>query len=164
MPPTIQDCAFMYDASGDTAMTVHSDGKARIWDIRNRTEIKQFDCGKTPLTCCAVHPNQAKIIAIGTEDAKILLYDLDSGNRIAQFSHKDWISGIEFSPDGTLLGSTSDDLTLRIWDIERQASRAPANSNSSSGWSVSNDSRWRRERGSDASACVAAMNDSAASR
>ena len=111
----------MYDASGDTAMTVHSDGKARIWDIRNRTEIKQFDCGKTPLTCCAVHPNQAKIIAIGTEDAKILLYDLDSGNRIAQFSHKDWISGIEFSPDGTLLGSTSDDLTLRIWDIESSA-------------------------------------------
>lgn len=34
--------------------------------------------------------------------------------------HKDWVSGADFHPRGTHLASGSGDMTVKIWDFEKQ--------------------------------------------
>ena len=48
-----------------------------------------------------------------------MLRDLDSGREIGPLTgHTDRILGRTFSPDGTLLATTSDDRTVKVWTVD----------------------------------------------
>lgn len=71
----------------------------------------------------AFHPD-LPILATGSQDTTILLWDLDSGTTIdlPLIRHQTGVTSLGFSPDGTLLASASEDRELVLWDV---ATRQP---------------------------------------
>lgn len=60
-----------------------------------------------------------QMLAGGTDDGKIMLWDLGRGEQIKTFEgHTDWIKSVAFSPDGKILASVSTDKTLKLWNVE----------------------------------------------
>lgn len=60
-----------------------------------------------------------KKIASGSNDKRVLLWDLDSREVIGEFhGHSENIYDVAFSPDGSLLAACSRDKSVRIWNIE----------------------------------------------
>ena len=62
----------------------------------------------------------SKRFATSAMDGTILVWQFDALGRppILLEGHDKWVNRIEFSPDGKLLLSVSDDYTARVWDLE----------------------------------------------
>ena len=60
-----------------------------------------------------------RLLASGSGDDTVKLWDVSSGERVATFStgHRDHIFWVAFSPDGRLLASGSGDGTVKLWDV-----------------------------------------------
>jgi WD40 repeat protein/transcriptional regulator with XRE-family HTH domain len=61
----------------------------------------------------------SRLLATGSEDQTIRLWDTDTGECLTILSgHTNWVRSIAFSPDGCLLASGSEDHTIRLWDVQ----------------------------------------------
>jgi WD40 repeat protein len=60
-----------------------------------------------------------KILASGSADDTVTLWDLASGQLIGQLlqGHSDVVTSVAFSPDGKILVSGSKDSTVILWDV-----------------------------------------------
>ena len=57
------------------------------------------------------------LLASGSSDGTILLWDMRSRERVATLGHTDGVVAVSFSPDGSLLASGSSDGTILLWDM-----------------------------------------------
>jgi WD40 repeat protein len=64
---------------------------------------------------CANFSPDGKLLATGDTSGNICLWN--EVERIFTGMHENWVTGITFSPNGKLLISCSEDLTVKIWDI-----------------------------------------------
>ncbi len=56
--------------------------------------------------------------ATGGDDFAWKIWSVPGGEMIIQGeSHRDWISGLDFSPAGTQIATSSGDSTIKIWDL-----------------------------------------------
>uniref|UniRef100_A0A674D402 Apoptotic protease-activating factor 1 n=1 Tax=Salmo trutta TaxID=8032 RepID=A0A674D402_SALTR len=52
--------------------------------------------------------------------SSLQLWDIETSKKMADCSgHLSWVHGVQFSPDGSLLLSCSDDQTVRVWETNR---------------------------------------------
>lgn len=114
----VQDCLFMNEEATEMLLTVASSGKVATW-TRDLVLKREIVVGTSPLTCCAFEP-QSKSLAIGAEDGTVTFLDTAGRSRQCK-GHREWVTDISFSPDGIFLASASDDLTVRVWDMEGAA-------------------------------------------
>ena len=60
-----------------------------------------------------------KILASGSEDETIKLWEVNSGREIlTMFGHSGYVNSVTFSPDGKILASASDDKTIKLWEVK----------------------------------------------
>jgi WD40 repeat protein len=73
------------------------------------------------ILCTAISPD-GRLLASGSADRTIKLWEFGTGNLLATFvGHNDSVTGLAFTPDGNQLLSGSIDGTIRLWDISRRS-------------------------------------------
>jgi WD40 repeat protein/serine/threonine protein kinase/DNA-binding XRE family transcriptional regulator len=75
--------------------------------------------GHTDTVWYATFSPDGNLIATGSEDGTVKIWDASTGNEIVslQASAFRGVNGVAFSPDGTLLASADADSTIRIWGV-----------------------------------------------
>ncbi len=76
---------------------------------------------RVPVVTCIDVESQGKLLAIGGDDQKIRLWDVDQKTFLQhQFGqqHEDWIRGVAFSPDKSRLVTVCQDGHVRLWNVQ----------------------------------------------
>src|SRR3954447_16498816 len=74
-----------------------------------------------PILSIAYSPD-GKIIATGSKDATVKLWDQETGRELRTLiGHIGAVSAIAFSPDGRMIASAGADFVTKIWDVRTGA-------------------------------------------
>lgn len=84
---------------------------------KNVAPTRNLRAHNLAVTALAIHPRKP-FIATGGADHTWKIWSVPGGEMIIEGSdHKDWISGLDFSPLGTNFATCSGDSTVKIWDF-----------------------------------------------
>ena len=102
---------------GHLFLATFMDSSVRIYDAVTLKKIKVFRGHPFPAHACA-WSRDGKFIATGDESARVFVWSLASGQRVAQFRvHTRGIENLSFNQDGSMLLSTGQDDVLKIYDL-----------------------------------------------
>ena len=125
-------------ADGKVAAAVGKDGALVIW--RNGKPMR-FALGGNPAV--ALDPT-GKLVAVGVGD-DVVLVDAETGEVVDRLpGHTDLVTGVQFSPDGRLVASSSRDHDARVWNVASRKLVEPFQRHTSAiaGLAFSGDGRW----------------------
>jgi len=92
------------------------DCQVKVWDIRRRYSAITLN-SVYQVTAVSFGENEEQVISAGV-DNDVKVWDLrKAGVSLTLSGHKDTVTSMDLSPDGSYLLTNSMDNTLRIWDI-----------------------------------------------
>ena len=111
-----------FSPNGREAIVVYRDGTIQTWDLQTG---EAFDAPisvprgitSTEIITAILFSTHGKYIAF-VSNTIIQLWNLDTQEVVVCGPHKGSINSISFSSDGTQVVSTSDDRTIRRWNVE----------------------------------------------
>ncbi|MBP88579.1 MAG: hypothetical protein CMJ64_17995 [Planctomycetaceae bacterium] len=103
-----------FSPDGNTLATASTDKTVKLWDWQSGKENAKLEGHTDAVWAVAFHGN---LIATGGADRQLRLWEPNGKSLGALPGHADWISGIDFSPDGTQIVTSSLDRSIRIWNV-----------------------------------------------
>lgn len=105
---------------GKTLALSNAHSYATLLDLDTGTQQKEIRLGENnheaSVNCATFAPDQ-QTLAVGTDDGKILLWDIATGHETRQFvAHPTRVNHLTFSLDGKLLATSGYDETVKLWD------------------------------------------------
>ena len=100
---------------GGKRLAVVAGNRVEVWDTETLQLQLSFDA-PAPVFCADWHP-RGDVLAIGSRNNDVYLWDTISNSRRTLTGHNSLILRVAFSPDGDLLASTGQDATSCIWDV-----------------------------------------------
>lgn len=117
MTPTTE--RFAYDGMSpaqDFFFTIDKMGVIRVWNVENGKLARTIQGPMPPIRNAVLSPGGRHIaVAVNRENAA-RLYDCRTGAAFELRGHKDFVSGLAFSPDDRVLATGSMDGTIRLWN------------------------------------------------
>jgi WD40 repeat protein len=101
----------------DKLITVCSDGKFYVWDIKNKCAVynHRVHLEAHPVFGCVFHP-YLDILVTCSRDKTICVFDLRNKKPITILKgHNDIVEDVDISPDGNILSSCSKDRRVCLW-------------------------------------------------
>lgn len=82
--------------------------------------LEQADTNNIKRISCVEFSPDGRILAVGTEDHIIRLWDVAQGHLLYTLSgHENRITALAFSHDGKTIASGSQDNTIKLWDVDQ---------------------------------------------
>jgi WD40 repeat protein len=100
---------------GSLIATACNDNHARLWDLRDGTEIASL-AHDGPVQSVAFDPD-AVLLATASNDSTARIWDVRTQAQIAMLGHGGWVGEAVFSPDGAILATAADDGAARLWTV-----------------------------------------------
>ena len=98
------------------------DKSIHLWDLTS--ENRQTLEGHTDFICLLLFSNDGSILASGSEDCSIIIWDVKTGLPINQFKgHKGYITNLSFNQEGTMIASSDWKNNIHLWNLKIQDSR-----------------------------------------
>lgn len=105
-----------FDAAGRVLFS--GGDKIKVWDVR--TGERFCTLGHTSAVHCIAVSGDGHLLASGSSDGKIKLWNLETGTLVRSLTgHQGAVQALAISPDGRQLISASQDAKLGIWDLEQ---------------------------------------------
>lgn len=108
-------------ALGDYVLSSSRDKHWAFSDINSgKTFLRVTDDEvESAITCTQFHPD-GLILGTGHEDSQIKIWDLKSGDNVANFlGHSGPVVSMSFSENGYYLATGADDATVKLWDLRK---------------------------------------------
>lgn len=102
------------------------DGRARIWDLRSRSNqaIKMFEV-QAPITCVALHPNQGELF-VGDQNGIIYRWDLRTDNNEQLIPESDvMILDLDIDRTGEQIAAVTNKGRCYIWNLQNDSKDTP---------------------------------------
>jgi WD40 repeat protein len=110
------------DPEGTYAAGGNVPGTVRVWRIRDGKHMATL---QTRFSLRAIALSRDGILGTVTDGNEAELWNVLDGQRLARLSgHRSGINSIEFSTDGTIVVTASDDGTARVWGVSDAETRA----------------------------------------
>ena len=93
--------------------TSGDDGHVKLWESESFELSKQWRAGNA-VRQIAFSPDGSRIVG-GDRDGNIHVYDIDSGEEVATRNQPGSILGIDYSADGKLIATVTNDKVVRVW-------------------------------------------------
>jgi WD40 repeat protein len=91
-------------------------GVARFWVVADGSLLGSVRGPEPPVRAAVLGP-AGRLFAVSTErDNAVRLYLTATGRELRLVGHRDFVSGLAFSPDGTALATGGMDGAIRLWD------------------------------------------------
>jgi len=87
-----------------------------ITDVQTQKKIVSLRGHTAAVTALAISPD-GKLLASGSMDKTIALWEMSSGRQLLRLQGGGLVSSLTFSADGKMLSSRTSDKTLTDWDI-----------------------------------------------
>jgi len=118
IPCLIPPIEMVFSPSGKELVYCNNDFRARLVQLDTDREPRRLPPQTGQIVTVAYRPD-GKVLAFGSIDQSIGLYDPGSGNPVGTIhAAQGKIAHIAFSPDGKRIAAAGDDRTARIWDAE----------------------------------------------
>ncbi|HYF65678.1 MAG TPA: helix-turn-helix domain-containing protein [Herpetosiphonaceae bacterium] len=120
----------------DSSLAIGNAAGIVLWDIASGQTRDLGGADRGLIRTIAFSPG-GRLIASGSEDQTIRVYDVESGRCVRRLDgHRGWVWSVAFSPDGRRLASGCDDQSVRIWDVASGRCERTLLGHSNSIWSV----------------------------
>ena len=120
----VEHCAFNTDLK--LLASCSGDGSVVIWDIEAMQRSFALEGHQAQVWSCHWHPTLADFLCSTSSDCSIIIWDVKKKKgAFTLSSHEDTVWCARFSPNGTLLVSTSTDKTARLWECGRLPEARP---------------------------------------
>lgn len=90
----------------------------QIWDVKRKILSRTIATNNEHFWGLTLSPENDFLVAFEITDPTVYLFDLKNNNSAELVGHSGPITSAVFSPNGKNILSTSEDGTMRIWDIE----------------------------------------------
>jgi WD40 repeat protein len=110
---------------GKTLATASFDGTVRLWDVASGAQTGEFTRHDLRVLSISFSPDGARLASTSDQSGQLFVWDVRQPQQSARSSQvgQGLIIAVDFSPDGSLLGSVGYNGTLRLYDIGRQRSQ-----------------------------------------
>jgi parallel beta-helix repeat protein len=108
---------FPRDGSFAIKIATGDDGSTQTVGVLSPEHIRTLS-GHTGFVCSVAFSPDGKILASGSFDWTIKLWDVATGRELRTLQgHTSPVYSVAFSPDGKILASASGDNTIKLWDV-----------------------------------------------
>ncbi len=105
-------------SSDGKSLVVGGQANASLWNAATGKKVRTFSDGLVMSTNCVRLSPDNKLLACGTDEGKVSLFNVDSGAKLRTLTgHNNWIFAVGFSQDGKTLASASRDDSIKLWDV-----------------------------------------------